>query len=77
MRSGTGAKCWKVNALEDLGEFVPARMQQFMATERDSGRDAGSGPFLVDKVTKFAINAIDTNGNDRVFLVGTWQFHQH
>jgi len=74
MRSGTGAKFWKVEALKDLGEFVPARTQQFVAYERESGREAGFGPFTVVEHKSFAINAKDIRGNERVFLVGTWQF---
>jgi len=55
-------------------EFVPAKNQTFRAIERVSRRDAHQGPFKMTGRTKFAINAIDHYGNDRVFVFGTWTF---
>ena len=65
-----------VFGMEEMSQndFTPRKKQWFRAIERRTGKDARRGPFVVTEKLKHAINAVDKDGNERIFRFGVWMF---
>jgi hypothetical protein len=54
--------------------WIPQKKDRFRAIEKQTGKDAMFGPFLAMKITNNTVDALDHQGNVRIFKKDIWEF---